>query len=159
MRPQQRCVRLANWDWQSNGPAKPPTGMSSVSTFHVERLHLLSISAAKPTINRNNHKFINTLLTHRCMPTDYKQVNMVVASYPFSKEEKCFYSKQSMPFFYRLTIDYFINTSFRHLMAPLSAKFYPGKTIVYLIQMIQTDFDIPGNVIATNTCIIYHCHI
>ena len=39
-------------------------------------------------------------------------------------------------------------------MANLSEKVHTSKTIVYLIQINQTDFEIPCNIIAPNTCII-----
>ena len=68
-----------------------------------------------------------------------------------------FYSKQDIPFWHRLVMAYFKNTSFGHLMASLSETFQPSKTIVYLIQIIQIDFDIPCNLMALNPCTIPLC--
>ena len=68
MHPQQGCVRLANQDWTAKEPTKPSW---AVSNFHVERTYILAGSADTPTINRNYHNFVTTLLTNICMPTDY----------------------------------------------------------------------------------------
>ena len=59
-----------------------------------------------------------------------------------------------MPFSYRITITYFKNTSFIHIMEYLSATFNPSKTIIYLIQILYMDFDIPWNIMATDTLIV-----
>ena len=42
-------------------------------------------------------------------------------------------------------------------MASLSETFHPSKNIVYLIQILQTDFESPHNVMASNPCIIPRC--
>ena len=68
MHPQQGCVRLANQDWPAKGPVNL---LWAVSTFHMERPYIIDGSAATPTVSRNYHNFVTTLLTHLCMPTDY----------------------------------------------------------------------------------------
>ena len=61
-------VRIPNQDF----PAKGPANLSwASSTFHVERPYILAGSATTPTINRNYHNFVTTLLTYLRMPTDY----------------------------------------------------------------------------------------
>ena len=61
---------------------------------------------------------------------------MVGASANFSKDEFFLYSKQGIQFFHRLTITYFKNTSFGHIMAYLSETYHPSKAIFYLIKII-----------------------
>ena len=82
---------------------------------------------------------------------------MVVEYYPLSKYEDKLYSKQGMPFLNRIIIASFKNTSFGHLMPSLSEKNHPSKTIVYLIQILQTDFKSPCNLMSPNPCIIPCC--
>ena len=90
---------------------------------------------------------------------NWLQVNILVFSHPFSKGVKSFYSKQGMPFLHCLTIAYFKNTSVGHIMESLSETFHPIKTIVYLIQIIQTGFEIPCDLMAHNPFIVPLCLI
>ena len=73
------------------------------------------------------------------------------------KRRKLFKSEQGMPFLQCLAINCLKNTGFDHIMASLSEIFYPSNTIVYLIQIIQTDCESPCNLMASNTCIILCC--
>ena len=78
---------------------------------------------------------------------------MAVASYPLPKED--FSSDKKKEFHFLPYYHYILKKNiFGHLMAYLNEKFHPSKTIVYLIKILQTDFEIPCNVMAQNPCTI-----
>ena len=58
---------------------------------------------------------------------------------------------------HHLTMNYFNNFIFGHLMASLNKTFHPSKTIVYIIKIIQIDSERLCNLMALNPCIIPLC--